>query len=105
LTYRPDSDHDKSDTAQQPDPSALTDQNIGNDGDAEGSQHRIDGIAGRNPEPGDEAATPAARESAPKNQEGDRAWRRGNWEPDAQSERQCPGHLRLACPARHEPPL
>src|SRR5438094_7471963 len=36
----------------------LPDQKIGDDGDAEGGERRIDRIAGRNPEAGDEAATP-----------------------------------------------
>src|SRR2546426_3958703 len=99
VTYRPESDHDKGDATQQPNPATLTDQNIGDDGHPEGSQRRIDRIAGRNPEARDEAATPAARERATKDQEKDRPWRRRNWEADQKPEGQCAGHRR----SQHQP--
>src|SRR5438094_10109965 len=77
----------------------LPDQKIGDDGTAEGGERRMDRIAGRNPEAGDEAATPAAGECPTEDQEKDWAWRRRDRKPDHESERQGSGHLRLACPA------
>ena len=69
----PKPNEDQGTAPDQANPAALPDQEIADHGDTEGRQRGVDRIAGGDPEPGDEAAMPAAGERATEDQEEDRA--------------------------------
>src|SRR5437868_5331604 len=83
---------------RQPNPTALSDQNVRDRGHPEGGEGSIGRIASRHPKAGNESATPAASEGATENQEEHRARRRGDGEPDEESEGQRSGHPRSRRP-------